>query len=256
MLFKKDDGDLPSEEAARKMMVDLIGDVRGKKDSDVTVHDPSAGLILTQGHYLVHGIYWFVLTFMVQFRDEESFTCVEQEKGEDIVVGEYTVIPDAKSEINKACQYVKWLHLILFFLLLISHNYVPSHITTNSNVTKYLLSFVTVPLYIFMILWLESALNDDRIMFEQGAPDFITKGTVCVSKDMGDVKQWAFIEIYTFYMNIGVMMAFLLQTLFFTNENTKVGQSVASKVAAMNKSLDKSDSGVALNNLNETTEER
>jgi len=213
-------------------MVDLIGDVRGKKNSDVTVHDPAAGLILTQGHYLIHGVYWFILTFMVQFRDEESFTCVEQ----DVETGEYIVIPDSKSEINRACSYVKWLHLVLFFLLLISHNYTPTTITTNTNVTKYLLSFITVPLYIFMILWLESALNDDRIMFEQGAPDFKTKGTVCVSKDMGDVKDWAYIEIYTFYLNIGVMMAFLLQTLFFTGESTKVGQSVASKVAAMKQS--------------------
>ena len=83
-------------------MVDLIGDVRGKKTSDVTVHDPAAGLILTQGHYLIHGVYWFILTFMVQFRDEDSFTCVEQ----DADTGEYIVIPDSKSEINKACRYV------------------------------------------------------------------------------------------------------------------------------------------------------
>ena len=221
-------------------MVDLIGDVRGKQNSEVTVHDPAAGLILTQGHYLIHGVYWFVLTFFVQFRDEDSFTCVEQ----DEETGQYTAIPDSVSEINRACEYTKWVHLILFFLLLISHNYVPSQITTNTNVTKYLLSFVTVPVYIFMILWLESAQNDDRIMFEEGPPNFKTKGTVCVSKDMGNVKEWAFIEIYTFYLNIGVMMAFLFQTLILSSDSDEPTASVASKIADAKQSNNDSKSAI------------
>jgi hypothetical protein len=89
-------------------------------------------------------------------------------------------------------------------------NYVPKVLTTNTNVIKLFLGFISVPLYIFMILWLESALEDDRIKFESGPPAFKTKGTVCVSKDQGNVKNWAYIEILTFYLNIVVMMAYLM----------------------------------------------
>jgi len=46
-------------------MIALIGEVRGKKKGDVQPNDPSAGLILTQGHYLLHLVYWFVLAFVV-----------------------------------------------------------------------------------------------------------------------------------------------------------------------------------------------
>ena len=100
--------------------------------------------------------------------------------------------------------------MLCFFLMVIAANYVPKKFTTNSNVIKLFLGFVTVPMYIFMILWLESALEDDRIKFVQGPPDFKIKGRICVSKYMGNVRDWAHIEILTFYLNILVMMMYLL----------------------------------------------
>lgn len=108
-----------------------------------------------------------------------------------------------------------WLHFVCFVLLMTAANYVPKKITTNTNVFKLFLGFVTVPMYIFMILWLESALEDDRIKFIKGPPNFQTKGKVCISKDQGNVKHWAYIEIITFYINIVVMMCYLMQTRFF-----------------------------------------
>lgn len=107
------------------------------------------------------------------------------------------------------------LHLVCFILLVTAANYVPKKLTTNTNVIKLFLGFVTVPMYIYMILWLESALEDDRIKFEAGPPNYKVKGTVCVSKYMGNVKNWAHIEILTFYLNIVVMMCYLFQTRFF-----------------------------------------
>jgi hypothetical protein len=107
------------------------------------------------------------------------------------------------------------LHLACFILLVIAANYVPKKtLSTNAYVVKLLLGFITVPLYIFMILWLESALEDDRLKMVEGPPDYKIKGRICVSKDMGNVKMWAHIEIITFYLNIVVMMIFLLKTHF------------------------------------------
>jgi hypothetical protein len=111
-------------------------------------------------------VYWFILAFVVQYRDEDSFTCVEQDKK----TGKFIVIEGVTSAINTACVYVMGLHLVCFILLVTAANYVPKTITTNSNVIKLFLGFVTVPMYIFMILWLESALEDDRMKFEWGTP--------------------------------------------------------------------------------------
>ena len=124
--------------------------------------------------------------------------------------GKFVEIPGSKSAINQACHFVQWLHLLCFVLLFTASNYVPKKLTTNTNVIKLFLGFISVPLYIFMILWLESALEDDRIKFESGPPNFKIKGKVCVSNDQGNVKNWAYIEILTFYLNIVVMMAYLL----------------------------------------------
>ena len=82
-----------------------------------------------------------------------------------------------------------------------------------------------------MILWLESALEDDRIKFESGPPDFKFKGKVCVSNNQGNVKNWAYIEILTFYLNIVVMMAYLMQTRFFAR-----GKVMAPPAAAIKES--------------------
>lgn len=64
-LLKKNDGDLPGGAEGKTAMINLIGDLRAKKKGDVQSTDPSAGLILTQGHYLLHLVYWFILAFQV-----------------------------------------------------------------------------------------------------------------------------------------------------------------------------------------------
>ena len=138
-------------------------------------------------------------------------------------------IPGSESAINKACKYVEWLHLLCFAALVIATNYVPKKLTTNTNVIKIFLGFVTVPLYVYMILWLESALEDDRIKFESGPPNIKTKGRVCVSKSDGNVRQWAYIEILTFYFNITVMMVYLLQTRFLARGKVMAPPAAAIK---------------------------
>ena len=48
-------------------------------------------------------------------------------------------------------------------------------------------------------------------------------GTICVSKDNGNIKQWINIEMLTFYGNIFVMMLILLKfTIFNQNYRKKL----------------------------------
>jgi hypothetical protein len=77
LMTKKTDDALISDPKDKAAVVELIGELRAKKQGDVQPIDPSAGLILTQGHYLLHLVYWFILCFVVKFRDEESFTCLK-----------------------------------------------------------------------------------------------------------------------------------------------------------------------------------
>ena len=203
-LLKKTDGD----STGKKATLELIGQLRNDKRQNLQPNDPSAGLILTQGHYIVHLVYWFMLTFIVEFRDEDSFTCLQQDES-----GNFVEIPGVHSHLNRACHFVKDLHLVCFILMVIAQNYVPKKMTTNVHIIRLFMGFVTVPVYIYMILWFESALEDDRVKFLEGTapPTFNVKGRVCVAKFMGNVKHWAHIEITTFYINILVMMFYLLK---------------------------------------------
>lgn len=66
------------------------------------------------------------------------------------------------------------------------------------------LGFVTVPLYVFSILWLMSVDDAWRFKFTPDSTFHNLKamGDFCVSKDENNVRQWATIEINTFYMTI------------------------------------------------------
>ena len=44
---------------------------------------------------------------------------------------------------------------------------------------------------------------------------------LCLSKDMGNVKQWANIELCTFYGNILVMILYLLKFAIFNSEKSR-----------------------------------
>ena len=103
--------------------------------------------------------------------------------------------------------------------MLIANIWVPKKMTSNSLAVKLVINFITVPVYIFMIFWFESGLEDLRYVFDKSStveePVMFSDKTVCVSKDMGNIEQWAQIEILTFYCNIAIMVVYLIYTRIF-----------------------------------------
>ena len=75
------------------------------------------------------------------------------------------------------------------------------------------LGFITVPLYIYSMLSLMSTLENNTVKFSpESTPDNLRiEDTFCFSEDQGNVKEWANIEILTFYMNILVMIFNLIK---------------------------------------------
>ena len=88
----------------------------------------------------------------------------------------------------------------------------PERVGTNSLVFKMFMGFITTPMYIYCILWIESALEDQKLNFKEGstADNVQIDGWFCISKDAGNIKQWATIEVMTFYLNIAVMIFYLV----------------------------------------------
>jgi hypothetical protein len=76
--------------------------------------------------------------------------------------------------------------------MLLSNVWVPKKMTSNSLAIKLILNFITVPLYIFIIFWFESGLEDLRYKFDKTStldnPVLYNEGTMCVSKDMGNIE--------------------------------------------------------------------
>jgi len=179
---------------------------------------------------MLHLAYWIMLTFCVEFIDAESYKCFAKEKMVDAKTGKETgtwVWNEVESTpiINYVGEYVKILHLVCFFFGLVATWWVPKKLTSNTYGLRVVLNFVTVPLYIFTIFWLESGLEDLRYKFKKESThtDLRVNGTVCVAKEMGNIEQWAQLEIVTFYCNIITMIFYLLYTrVFYRSASTEI----------------------------------
>ena len=42
---------------------------------ELVPQDPSVGVIMAQGHIVFHFVYGIINHFLVQYKDEDSFTC-------------------------------------------------------------------------------------------------------------------------------------------------------------------------------------
>ena len=120
--------------------------------------------------------------------------------------------------INKCATYAMLLHLACFAFMIASKLYMPGKLTSNAMSIKILLNFITVPFQIFIIFELEFGREklrfkikeescEDKLIISHGGP-------ICVSKNWGNVQQWVWIELLTFYFNIFTLMLFLLHSLF------------------------------------------
>ena len=152
-----------------------------------------------------------MLTFVVEFIDEDTYSCFGRENSK------FVSMP-ASPIINDVGRKVRDLHLVCFFFMLASSLYVPKVLTSNAHAFKMTINFVTVPVYIFMIFWFQSGLEDLRYVFDKTSTVQNVKlyhdSTVCVAKKMGNIEQWAEIEILTFYANILIMIVYLCRHIF------------------------------------------
>jgi hypothetical protein len=117
-----------------------------------------------------------MLTFCVEFIDEDTYMCFAKE-------GNTFIEKPAKPIINTVGQWVKYLHLVCFFFGVAANWWVPKVLTSNSLAIRLVLNFVTVPVYIYTIFWFESGLEDLRYKFgkDSTVSNLEIKGTVCVS---------------------------------------------------------------------------
>lgn len=118
---------------------------------------------MSQGHFVFHFAYAIIIQLLVKYEDEESYTCFKFNEDEASYVIEEGVIP----EINYVVNAVKYIHFICFICMIYSETYVPLKISTCSHVTKMFFGFVTVPLYIFSILWLMSVQDRRKFRFTE-----------------------------------------------------------------------------------------
>jgi hypothetical protein len=126
-----------------------------------------------------------MMQFHVTLIDEDTFTCFIQKEN-----GDFDPIAEKRRPyLNRVCQQVKNIHLFCFFLKIFSYNYVPERVGTNSLVFKMFMGFITTPMYIYCILWLESALEDQTLNFLAGSTQnkVMIDGWFCISKDMGNI---------------------------------------------------------------------
>jgi hypothetical protein len=100
------------------------------------------------------------------------------------------MLEQQQPEINNAVDSVKWIHLICFICMCIAENVVPLKVTSGVRVTKMFFGFITVPLYIFSILWLMSVDDGHRFKFtaDSTLDNFKAMGDFCISKKPGNVR--------------------------------------------------------------------
>lgn len=178
-------------EAKQKAMdMEIVEKLHSESSLDLEPTDPSTGFIQSQGHYILHAAYWFILTFVVEFIDEDSYKCFAQKKRATGAL--YFEEVESFPIINTVGIWVKYLHAVCFVVMLLSNVWVPKKMTSNSLAIKLILNFITVPLYIFIIFWFESGLEDLRYKFDKTStldnPVLYNEGTMCVSKDMGNIE--------------------------------------------------------------------
>jgi hypothetical protein len=62
---------------------------------------------------------------------------------------------------------VKWIHLVCFILMFIRSNWIPKTLTVDIQVLRIFISFVTVPIYIYLIFWILIEQDNDKIEFSK-----------------------------------------------------------------------------------------
>lgn len=193
---------------ANRKKVTLVGKFASEQPTDLEPVDPSTGIILSQGHIVFHLVYFIMINYFVEFEREDGHTCFEYSEEE----GDYTIIPTRTPKINKAVNAVKWIHLLCFLCLAFCENFIKERVSSAFYVTRILIGFFTVPLYIFSILWLMSVDDAWRFKFtpDSTMDNYKAMGDFCINMNGGNVREWAQIEIATFYM----VMATLILSLF------------------------------------------
>ena len=205
-----------NRESDQILILKLIASIKSRLDPV----DPSQGLIQSQGPHTFHLAYFIVLQFIVKYIDEESYTCFNQIEG-NFKEQEDPGIPI----LNQVGRFVAKMHFVCWLCMVTAKFYLPKSLSSNSLSLTLILNFLTVPIFIFIIFRFQHGQELTRFKVQEGSTvdDLKIMGTICVSKDNGNIKQWINIEMLTFYGNILVMMLLLLkQTIFNQNHGKRI----------------------------------
>ena len=129
-----------------------------------------------------------------------------------------------KSPANCLLVHLKEMHLACFILLFIA-NVVPSgssnKVILNWRLVKALMSFLTIPYYIYYICYAFYTLDKQIITYtdDSTAEDYSLAQTLYVSKQYGNSILWIKLEIFAFYCNLIVCFLYLAKARCTTTKD-------------------------------------
>ena len=154
--------------------------------------------------------------------DEGPFISVEQ-TAEDQT--QFVITEREESPSNALLADLKTMHFICFVLLFIA-NVFPSgmgnRVLLNWRLLKALMSFVTIPYYIYQICYAFNTVDEQYISFsEETTPEnYTVEETMFLPQKYGNAILWLKVEIFAFYCNLFVCFLYLAKARCTTTEDT------------------------------------
>ena len=139
--------------------------------------------MISQGHFVFHFVFWVTLQFKMVTEDKGPFVMLTQ--SEDVNT-DFTVEALENSPVNCLLGHLKKMHLICFLLLFVA-NVVPSgsgnKVNLNWKLVKALMSFITIPYYLWQICDAFATLDKQFITYsdESSPEDFTVTDKIWVS---------------------------------------------------------------------------
>ena len=130
-----------------------------------------------------------------------------------------------ESPSNTLLCHVKQMHLVCFALLFVA-NVFPSGsrngVLLNWRLVKALMSFITIPYYIYQICNAFDTLDQQFITFSYGSTpeNYTVEETLYLSQKYGNALLWIRLEIFAFYCNLLVCCLYLAKARCTSTEDT------------------------------------
>jgi len=176
-------------------------------------NDPSAGFIEVQGHYILHFAFFIALAAIIDFRgDSYCFNQVSNEWKQIGEVGKPTADVNIYNQTNEIGWNLMIMHLLICLFQLFGMYTPTKKISTDFHVTRKFFIFFSSPFYIFEIFRAQHSVHNDTIRYKTGSTlsEYTVDGFVCIPQKQGNLYYWLHFEIYAFYVNIVVLILYLI----------------------------------------------